>query len=201
MTIKDRYMAMEQSSDNVMSPDAEKEVILSARRKVEGLALQIRNEIDRLADLSDQISEAYSTYASSDNRYDTELSIHNGLGNMLKLIEVQNVVKLRIKRMQVMMLKVIADSSTNDDLPYAVADLVKDVNVGFLDSKLVRAYGEISKFMREDIEVSRDMSNRVEFTVSKALDIEDIEDIDELDELDELDEVGDGEVNDEANDE
>lgn len=173
MTIKDRYIPMEQSSDNVMSPDAEKEAILSARRKVEGLSLQIRNEIDRLAELSDQISDAYSNYASSDNRYDTELSIHNGLGNMLKLIEVQNVVKLRIKRMQVMMLKVISDSSTNEDLPYAVADLVKDVNVGFLDSKLVRAYGEISKFMREDMEVSRDMSNRVEFTVSKSLTIDD----------------------------
>lgn len=194
MTIKDQYIAMEQSLDNVMSPDAEKEVMLSARRKVEGLALQIRNEIDRLAELSDQISEAYSSYASSDNRYDTELSIHNGLGNMLKLIEVQNVVKLRIKRMQVMMLKVIADSSTNDDLPYAVADLVKDVNVGFLDSKLVRAYGEISKFMRDDMEVSRDMSNRVEFTVSKALTVDDLGDeLDELDELDvEVDDVGDG---------
>lgn len=185
MTIKDRYMPMEQSSDNVMSPDAEKEAILSARRKVEGLSLQIRNEIDRLAELSDQISDAYSDYASSDNRYDTELSIHNGLGNMLKLIEVQNVVKLRIKRMQVMMLKVISDSSTNEDLPYAVADLVKDVNVGFLDSKLVRAYGEISKFMRDDMEVSRDMSNRVEFTVSKALTIDDEAD-DETDVVDDV---------------
>lgn len=190
MTIKDRYMPMEQSSDNVMSPDAEKEAILSARRKVEGLSLQIRNEIDRLAELSDQISDAYSDYASSDNRYDTELSIHNGLGNMLKLIEVQNVVKLRIKRMQVMMLKVISDSSTNEDLPYAVADLVKDVNVGFLDSKLVRAYGEISKFMRDDMEVSRDMSNRVEFTVSKALTIDDEAD-DETDETDVVDDVDD----------
>ena len=173
MAIKDRYMSMDPSSDSVMSPDADKEVILSARRKVEGLSLQIRNEIDRLAELSDQISDAYSNYASSDNRYDTELSIHNGLGNMLKLIEVQNVVKLRIKRMQVMMLKVIADSSTSEDLPYAVSDLVKDVNVGFLDSKLVRAYGEISKFMRDDLETSRDMSNRVEFTVSKSLTIDD----------------------------
>lgn len=190
MTIKDRYMPMEQSSDNVMSPDAEKEAILSARRKVEGLSLQIRNEIDRLAELSDQISDAYSDYASSDNRYDTELSIHNGLGNMLKLIEVQNVVKLRIKRMQVMMLKVISDSSTNEDLPYAVADLVKDVNVGFLDSKLVRAYGEISKFMRDDMEVSRDMSNRVEFTVSKALTIDDEAD-DETDETDVVNDVDD----------
>ena len=152
-----------------LSPSKTKLDMMIAERKAEGLSIQIRNEINRLERVSNQISEAYSNYAESDNRIDDPEAIHLGLANMLKLIEYQNVVKLKVKRMQMLMMQILADSASGEELPYVIADIVKDINVGFLDSKLVRAYGEIAKVMKEDSVMAKDLANNIHFDSPKEL--------------------------------
>lgn len=202
-----------------LSPNKAKLDMLVAQRKAEGLSIQIRNEIDRLEHVSNQISEAYSNYAESDNRIDDPESIHLGLANMLKLIEYQNVVKLKVKRMQMLMMKLLADSASSAELPYIIADIVKDINVGFLDSKLVRAYGEIAKVMKEDSVMAKDLANNMHFDSPKELtmdlevdgdDVIDINDVvtgdlnededDVHDEHDEYESDGYGDIDDELED-
>ena len=168
-------------------------------RKVESYAHQIRMEAKRLSKLTDEISEAYSAYAESNERIDSSPSIHNGLGNMMKLIEVQTTAKLRIKKMQAAIMQAIASETPDDELPYALQDIMREVNVNFLDSKLVRAYGEIARVMKEDLELAKANGNEIQFENGQlsseleampALDVEScdkkLEDLeDETDETDE----------------
>ena len=184
---------------------------LSVQRKAEGLSIQIRGEIDRLETLSNQISESYSNYAESDNRIDDPEAIHLGLAQMLKLSEYQNVVKLKVKRMQTLMMKLLADSASSEELPYVIADIIKDINVGFLDSKLVRAYGEIAKVMKEDSVIAKDLANNMQFisppelTMDLEIDVDDVVVINNVgqdvhDEPDEYESDGYGDIDDELED-
>lgn len=144
--------------------DGESNGIAAAERKIEGYCTQIRKETECLAKLTKEISAAYSMYAESEERADSEMSLHNGLANMLKLIEVQNAMKLRIKTMQVSILQIINNTTCDSELPFALADILREVNVSFLDSKLVRAYGEIAKVMKEDLDLAKADSKRINFT-------------------------------------
>lgn len=136
---------------------------VAIERKIETYAYQIRQEAQKLAKLTDEISSAYSKYAESDQRIDDKATLHNGLANMLKLIEVQTTTKLRIKKMQTSILQIISSTTDDDELPYAIQEIIREVNVNFLDSKLVRAYGEIAKVMKEDSELANTENNEIRF--------------------------------------
>lgn len=133
-------------------------------RKVEAYSYQIRNEIRKLSALTEEISKAYSLYAESNERIDSSQTVHNGLANMMKLIEVQTTTKLRIKKMQTAIMQAIAATTNDDELPYAVQDIMREVNINFLDSKLVRAYGELARIMKEDLELAKHANNEIQFT-------------------------------------
>ena len=134
-------------------------------RKVESYAFRIRQEVRKLSALTDEISAAYAAYAESNERIDSSPSLHNGLGNMMKLIEVQTTTKLRIK-MQTAIMQAIATETPDEELPYALQDIMREVNVNFLDSKLVRAYGEIARIMKEDLELAKVQNNEIQFANS-----------------------------------
>lgn len=133
-------------------------------RECEKYAFRIRNETRKLAALTDEITKAYSMYAESNEKIDSSPSLHNGLGNMMKLIEVQTATKLRIKRIQTAILETIVEHTDNDELPYAVQDIIREINVNFLDSKLIRAYGDIAKIMKEDLEIAKVSSKEILFS-------------------------------------
>lgn len=133
-------------------------------RKVESYAYRIRQEVRKLSALTDEISAAYSQYAESNERIDSAPTLHNGLGNMMKLIEVQTTTKLRIKKMQTAIMQAIAAETPDTELPYALQDIMREVNVNFLDSKLVRAYGEIARIMKEDLELAKVHGNEIQFS-------------------------------------
>lgn len=135
-------------------------------RKVESYAFRIRQEVHKLSALTDEISAAYAAYAESNERIDSSPSLHNGLGNMMKLIEVQTTTKLRIKKMQTAIMQAIATETPDEELPYALQDIMREVNVNFLDSKLVRAYGEIARIMKEDLELAKVQNNEIQFANS-----------------------------------
>lgn len=135
-------------------------------RKVESYAYRIRQEVRKLSALTDEISNAYAAYAESNERIDSSPSLHNGLGNMMKLIEVQTTTKLRIKKMQTAIMQAIATGTPDEELPYALQDIMREVNVNFLDSKLVRAYGEIARIMKEDLELAKVQNNEIQFANS-----------------------------------
>jgi len=135
-------------------------------RKVESYAYRIRQEVRKLSALTDEISAAYAAYAESNERIDSSPSLHNGLGNMMKLIEVQTTTKLRIKKMQTAIMQAIATETPDEELPYALQDIMREVNVNFLDSKLVRAYGEIARIMKEDLELAKVQNNEIQFANS-----------------------------------
>lgn len=152
------------TNSDIMRPDySGRNKMISVRRKTDGLAYQIRQEINKLNDIMDQIVTLYSMYVESDDLPDTEIAVHNGLANILKLIEVQNITKLRIKKMQIAMTKMVSEASDDDALPYDIKDMVDSVNVGFLDSKLVRAYGEIAKVLKADIELTKERDTQIQF--------------------------------------
>ena len=133
-------------------------------RKVESYAYRIRQEVRKLSALTDEISAAYSQYAESNERIDSAPTLHNGLGNMMKLIEVQTTTKLRIKKMQTAIMQAIAAETPDAELPYALQDIMREVNVNFLDSKLVRAYGEIARIMKEDLDLAKVHGNEIQFS-------------------------------------
>ena len=112
-------------------------------KKIEYYAYKIRQEAKKLSALTEEISSAYSQYAESNERIDSAQTIHNGLGNMMKLIEVQTTTKLRIKKMQTSIMQAVAMNTPDDELPYAIQDIMRDVNVNFLDSKQIEHRGEI----------------------------------------------------------
>lgn len=147
----------------IISVDENRSKQIELDRQIEAYAFKIRNEAKLLSKLTEEISAAYSQYAESNDRIDSSLSIHNGLGNMMKLIEVQTTTKLRIKKMQTAIMQAIAASTPDDELPYAMQDIMREVNVNFLDSKLVRAYGEIAKIMKEDLELAKISNNEIQF--------------------------------------
>ena len=151
------------NSDIMRPDDSNRNRMISVGRKTDGLAYQIRQEINKLNDIMDQIVTLYSMYVESDDLPDTEIAVHNGLANILKLIEVQNITKLRIKKMQIAMTKMVSEASDDDALPYDIKDMVDSVNVGFLDSKLVRAYGEIAKVLKADIELTKERDTQIQF--------------------------------------
>lgn len=151
------------NSDIMRPDDSNRNRMISVGRKTDGLAYQIRQEINKLNDIMDQIVTLYSMYVESDDLPDTEIAVHNGLANILKLIEVQNITKLRIKKMQITMTKMVSEASDDDALPYDIKDMVDSVNVGFLDSKLVRAYGEIAKVLKADIELTKERDTQIQF--------------------------------------
>ena len=132
-------------------------------KKIEYYAYKIRQEAKKLSALTEEISSAYSQYAESNERIDSAQTIHNGLGNMMKLIEVQTTTKLRIKKMQTSIMRAVAMNTPDDELPYAIQDIMRDVNVNFLDSKLVRAYGEIARIMKEDLELAKINNKEIKF--------------------------------------
>lgn len=136
-------------------------------RKVESFAYRIRQEVRKLSTLTDEISAAYAAYAESNERIDSSPTIHNGLGNMMKLIEVQTTTKLRIKKMQTAIMQAIAAETPDNELPYALQDIMREVNINFLDSKLVRAYGEIARIMKEDLELAKLHGNEIQFSNSQ----------------------------------
>ena len=140
---------------------------VQAVRKVEGYAYKIRKELENIAALTGKISVAYAAYAEADTRVDDATSIHNGLANMLKLIEVQTAAKLRVKVMQSYIMQAIADVTDDDALPFAVQDLLRDLNVSFLDSKLVRAYGELSRVLKEDSDFAEKMAVEIQFAAGE----------------------------------
>lgn len=146
-----------------LAPSKEVSRQIKLDRKVESYAYKIRQEVRKLSTLTDEISTAYAAYAESNERIDSSPSIHNGLGNMMKLIEVQTTTKLRIKKMQTAIMQAIAQDTPDDELPYAMQDIMREVNVNFLDSKLVRAYGEIAKVMKEDLELAKTQGNEIKF--------------------------------------
>lgn len=148
----------------IISVDENRSKQIELDRQIEAYAFKIRNEAKLLSKLTEEISAAYSQYAESNDRIDSSPSIHNGLGNMMKLIEVQTTTKLRIKKMQTAIMQAIAASTPDDELPYAMQDIMREVNVNFLDSKLVRAYGEIAKIMKEDLELAKISNNEIQFT-------------------------------------
>ena len=132
-------------------------------KKIEYYAYKIRQEAKKLSALTEEISSAYSQYAESNERIDSAQTIHNGLGNMMKLIEVQTTTKLRIKKMQTSIMRAVAMNTPDDELPYAIQDIMRDVNVNFLDSKLVRAYGEIARSRKEDLELAKINNKEIKF--------------------------------------
>lgn len=136
-------------------------------KKVESYAYRIRQEVRKLSSLTDEISSAYSQYAESNERIDSAPTLHNGLGNMMKLIEVQTTTKLRIKKMQTAIMQAIAAETPDEELPYALQDIMREVNINFLDSKLVRAYGEIARIMKEDLELAKIQGNEIQFKNSQ----------------------------------
>jgi hypothetical protein len=146
-----------------IAPSKEVSRQIKLDRKVESYAYKIRQEVRKLSALTDEISTAYAAYAESNERIDSSPSIHNGLGNMMKLIEVQTTTKLRIKKMQTAIMQAIAQDTPDEELPYAMQDIMREVNVNFLDSKLVRAYGEIAKVMKEDLELAKTQGNEIKF--------------------------------------
>lgn len=146
-----------------LAPSKEVSRQIKLDRKVESYAYKIRQEVRKLSTLTDEISTAYAAYAESNERIDSSPSIHNGLGNMMKLIEVQTTTKLRIKKMQTAIMQAIAQDTPDEELPYAMQDIMREVNVNFLDSKLVRAYGEIAKVMKEDLELAKTQGNEIKF--------------------------------------
>lgn len=146
-----------------LAPSKEVSRQIKLDRKVESYAYKIRQEVRKLSILTDEISTAYAAYAESNERIDSSPSIHNGLGNMMKLIEVQTTTKLRIKKMQTAIMQAIAQDTPDEELPYAMQDIMREVNVNFLDSKLVRAYGEIAKVMKEDLELAKTQGNEIKF--------------------------------------
>lgn len=161
--------------------DGERNGLMSAERKIEGYCRAIREQTEYLAKVTNDISNAYSTYVECDDRIDSEIALHNGLANMLKLIEIQNAVKLRIKLMQINIMRVINSTCPDSDLPDALADIMREVNVSFLDSKLVRAYGEIAKVMKEDLDLSKADSKRINFAAGGlSSELEDMDSIDVL---------------------
>ena len=101
--------------------------------------------------------------------------------------------------MQAAIMQAIASETPDDELPYALQDIMREVNVNFLDSKLVRAYGEIARVMKEDLELAKANCNEIQFENGQlsseleampALDVEScnkkLEDLeDETDETDE----------------
>ena len=151
------------SPSNIINVDGKLRRQIETDREIEGYAYKIRQEVRRLSKLTEEISQAYSEYAESNERIDSSPSIHNGLGNMMKLIEVQTTTKLRIKKMQTAIMQAIAQNTPDDELPYAMQDIMREVNVNFLDSKLVRAYGEIARIMKEDLELAKAHSNEIQF--------------------------------------
>lgn len=161
--------------------DGERDGLMSAERKIEGYCRTIREQTEHLAKITNDISQAYSAYVECDERIDSEIALHNGLANMLKLIEIQNAVKLRIKLMQVNIMRVINSTCPDSDLPDALSDIMREVNVSFLDSKLVRAYGEIAKVMKEDLDLAKADSKRINFAAGGlSSELEDMESIDVL---------------------
>ena len=136
-------------------------------KKVESYAYRIRQEVRKLSSLTDEISSAYSQYAESNERRDSAPTLHNGLGNMMKLIEVQTTTKLRIKKRQTAIMQAIAAETPDEELPYALQDIMREVNINFLDSKLVRAYGEIDRIMKEDLELAKIQGNEIQFKNSQ----------------------------------
>lgn len=136
-------------------------------KRVESYAYRIRQEVRKLSNLTDEISSAYSQYAESNERIDSAPTLHNGLGNMMKLIEVQTTTKLRIKKMQTAIMQAIAAETPDNELPYALQDIMREVNINFLDSKLVRAYGEIARIMKEDLELAKIQGNEIQFKNSQ----------------------------------
>lgn len=161
--------------------DGERNGLMCAERKIEGYCRAIREETEYLAKVTNDISQAYSAYVECDDRIDSEITLHNGLANMLKLIEIQNAVKLRIKLMQINIMRVINCTSPDSDLPDALSDIMREVNVSFLDSKLVRAYGEIAKVMKEDLDLAKADSKRINFAAGGlSSELEDMESIDVL---------------------
>lgn len=152
-----------QSQVKIISVDENCARQIELDRQIEAYAFKIRNEAKLLSKLTEEISAAYSQYAESNDRIDSSPSIHNGLGNMMKLIEVQTTTKLRIKKMQTAIMQAIAANTPDDELPYAMQDIMREVNVNFLDSKLVRAYGEIAKIMKEDLELAKISNNEIQF--------------------------------------
>ena len=93
-------------------------------KKIEYYAYKIRQEAKKLSALTEEISSAYSQYAESNERIDSAQTIHNGLGNMMKLIEVQTTTKLRIKKMQTSIMQAVAMNTPDDELPYAIQDIM-----------------------------------------------------------------------------
>lgn len=162
-------------------------------RKVESYAYRIRQEVRKLSALTDEISAAYSQYAESNEKIDSAPTLHNGLGNMMKLIEVQTTTKLRIKKMQTAIMQAIATETPDEELPYALQDIMREVNINFLDSKLVRAYGEIARIMKEDLELAKVQGKEIQFSncqlsseleAMPAMDVtENNSDLDDLEEL------------------
>ena len=147
--------------------DKETRQKIKLAKEVEARAYAIRKEVAKLSELTSQISEAYSAYAESNTKVDSEIGIHNGLGNMLKLIEIQTTTKLRIKKIQTDIMRCVAENTSDEELPYAIQDVIKDINVNFLDSKLVRAYGEISKVMKEDLDIAKQRDTGISFGSSE----------------------------------
>ncbi len=152
-----------QATYNIINVDAKLSKQIETDKKVESYAYRIRQEVRKLSALTDEISTAYSQYAESNDRIDSASTLHNGLGNMMKLIEVQTTTKLRIKKMQTAIMQAIASETPDDELPYALQDIMREVNINFLDSKLVRAYGEIARIMKEDLELAKVQGNEIQF--------------------------------------
>lgn len=150
----------------IINVDKKLEKQIELDRKVESYAYKIRQEAKKLFVLTEEISTAYSKYAESNERIDSSPTIHNGLGNMMKLIEVQTTTKLRIKKMQAAIMQAIATDTPDEELPYAIQDIMREVNINFLDSKLVRAYGEIARIMKEDLELAKVQGNEIQFVES-----------------------------------
>lgn len=159
----DRSNRGNRSTHSIINVDAKLSKQIETDKKVESYAYRIRQEVRKLSALTDEISAAYSQYAESNERIDSAPTLHNGLGNMMKLIEVQTTTKLRIKKMQTAIMQAIASETPDNELPYALQDIMREVNINFLDSKLVRAYGEIARIMKEDLELAKVQGNEIQF--------------------------------------
>ena len=162
-----RKSTLKKPANKIINVDESVSKQIALDRKVESYAYRIRQEVKKLSELTEKISSAYAMYAESNERIDSSPSIHNGLGNMMKLIEVQTTTKLRIKKMQTAIMQAIATETDDNELPYAIQDIMREVNVNFLDSKLVRAYGEISRIMKEDLELAKAHDNEIQFANSE----------------------------------
>lgn len=162
-----RKSTLKKPANKIINVDESVSKQIALDRKVESYAYRIRQEVKKLSELTEEISSAYAMYAESNERIDSSPSIHNGLGNMMKLIEVQTTTKLRIKKMQTAIMQAIATETDDNELPYAIQDIMREVNVNFLDSKLVRAYGEIARIMKEDLELAKAHDNEIQFANSE----------------------------------